>query len=56
MSLSEFLHMGGYAPYVWPSYGIAALVLWWNLWVPARRLRQVRARLRRRLRREEASR
>ncbi|AWU94894.1 heme exporter protein CcmD [Azospirillum ramasamyi] len=25
--MNEFLHMGGYAAYVWPAYGIAALVL-----------------------------
>ncbi len=32
--LSEFLNMGGYAFYVWTSYGIAALVLLANLVVP----------------------
>lgn len=25
--MSEFFHMGGYAVYVWPAYGIATLVL-----------------------------
>ncbi len=25
--MNEFLHMGGYAVYVWPAYGIATLVL-----------------------------
>jgi heme exporter protein D len=25
--MSEFFHMGGYGGYVWPTYGIAALVL-----------------------------
>ncbi len=25
--MTEFLHMGGYAAYVWPSYGIATIVL-----------------------------
>ncbi|MDR6769377.1 heme exporter protein CcmD [Azospirillum sp. BE72] len=25
--MNEFLHMGGYAAYVWPAYGIATLVL-----------------------------
>ncbi len=23
----EFLHMGGYAAYVWPAYGLTALVM-----------------------------
>lgn len=27
MSLSEFLHMGGYALYVWSSYGLALVVM-----------------------------
>jgi len=27
MSLSEFLHMGGYAFYVWTSYGLTFFVL-----------------------------
>lgn len=29
MNLGEFLHMGGYAFYVWSSYGLALLVLVW---------------------------
>lgn len=29
--MTEFFEMGGYAAYVWPSYGIAALVLVWLL-------------------------
>ena len=29
MSLSEFFHMGGYALYVWSSYGLAAVLLGW---------------------------
>lgn len=31
--MDEFLSMGGYAIYVWPSYGITLLVLvgtWWS--------------------------
>lgn len=38
MSFTEFLHMGGYAPYVWSSYGLALLVLGGNL-IFARRKR-----------------
>ena len=26
-AVSGFLNMGGYAPFVWPSYGIAAIIL-----------------------------
>ncbi len=29
MTASEFFNMGGYAVYVWSSYGIAAVVLTW---------------------------
>ena len=38
MSITEFLHMGGYAPYVWSSYGLALVVLVGNL-ILARRKR-----------------
>lgn len=34
MTLNEFLHMGGYAFYVWTSYGITFLVLAANLIAP----------------------
>ncbi|VAW68818.1 hypothetical protein MNBD_GAMMA10-1482 [hydrothermal vent metagenome] len=29
MSVSEFFNMGGYAVYVWSSYGLTAAVLGW---------------------------
>ncbi len=25
--MSEFFHMGGYAAYVWPSFGVTALLM-----------------------------
>ena len=34
--MMEFLKMGGYAAFVWPSYGLAALVLWLNWYIPSR--------------------
>jgi heme exporter protein D len=36
MSLQTFLEMGGYAEYVWPAYGLTALVLLWNWWAARR--------------------
>jgi heme exporter protein D len=39
MSLGEFLHMGGYAFYVWSAYGLALVVLALNLTQPWRRRR-----------------
>jgi len=35
--MSEFLHMGGYAAFVWPCMALAAVVLGWNV-LAARRL------------------
>lgn len=55
MNLSEFLHMGGYAFYVWTSYGIALLILLANIIAPAlhrRKLLSDIARKARRARRE----
>jgi heme exporter protein D len=41
MSLQEFLHMGGYAFYVWSAYAVFAVVLIGNLVYPLRRRRQL---------------
>ncbi len=50
-ALTEFLHMGGYAPYVWSSYGLAAVVLIANFLGPLYRERRLRRALARRARR-----
>lgn len=46
MNLESFWNMGGYAAYVWPAYGITALVLLVNLVWPMlehkRSLRQMK--------------
>ncbi len=46
--MAEFFNMGGYAAFVWPSYGLAAVVLWLNCNLPRRQhdreLRQLRRR------------
>ena len=39
--VSEFFAMGGYAFYVWTSYGIAAVVLVANVVAPALRRRRL---------------
>lgn len=41
--MKEFLAMGGYAAYVWTSYGITALVVALNVWLAQRRHRQALA-------------
>lgn len=50
MTLSEFMHMGGYAAYVWSSYGLWLVVMVLNVVLPMIRLRETQARLGRRYR------
>ena len=45
----QFLDMGGYAPFVWPSYGVVILGLIMNIIWARRSLRQARQAARRRL-------
>jgi heme exporter protein D len=47
MNWSEFFHMGGYALYVWVSYGLMAVVLILNLVIVRRRKAEVNKTLRR---------
>jgi heme exporter protein D len=46
--MAEFFQMGGYAAFVWPSYALAAIVLWLNWYLPRKQhekeLRQLRRR------------
>ena len=51
MNLNEFLHMGGYAAYVWSSYGIALVVLLANVLLPARQRKKLLADIARTVRR-----
>jgi heme exporter protein D len=36
-NMTEVLHMGGYAAYVWPAYGIVLVVLAANILIPLQR-------------------
>ena len=49
MDLQTFLQMGGYAEYVWPAYGLTALVLLWNWWSARRSETEAQAAARRRI-------
>jgi heme exporter protein D len=49
LNISNFLAMGGYAAYVWPSYGLAAAVVGLNILWARRSLRQAQREARRRL-------
>ncbi len=40
-SLHQFLHMGGYAAYVWPAYAITFFVLIVNVIIPIVRKRKL---------------
>lgn len=46
MNWGEFFAMGGYAFYVWSSYGAVALVLILNVYLPLQRRRRVERRVR----------
>ena len=54
--MSEFFAIGGYANYVWPAFGITAIVLMVNLLAARRQLRQTRERLQLRLVRQSGKR
>ena len=40
MSVQEFFAMGGYALYVWPSYGLTLIVLLANIIIPVLQRKQ----------------
>ena len=50
MSVSEFFHMGGYATFVWTSYGIALVVLVLNWVLPYQQHKQNKRKLQRQFR------
>ena len=52
MNWSEFFHMGGYAFFVWTSYGIAFVVLLANIILPIMQRKKTMARIRRAIKRE----
>ena len=40
LTLKEFIHMGGYAQYVWSAYGIGTVILILNVIQPLHRYRK----------------
>lgn len=50
MTLSEFFNMGGYAVFVWSSYGLALVVLVVNWWLPLQQHKQNLKKLKRQFR------
>ena len=54
--LGEFFHMGGYAMYVWPAFGISIFTLLIGFILPLFNERRILDRIRKRnIRREERS-
>ena len=51
--MNEFLHMGGYAAYVWSAYGISLVVLITNIILPIRREQALLHDIKKKLQREE---
>lgn len=51
--MKEFFHMGGYAFYVWASYGIAAVVLIGNIVLPKYQHKSMINKLTKKLKRAE---
>ena len=49
MNIAHFLAMGGYAVYLWPCYGLTALVVGLNLAAARRSLRRAQLEARRRI-------
>lgn len=55
-SFSEFLAMGGHAPYVWSAWGVTALLLLATVWHARIEQRQLLKGLKRRVRRQNGTR
>jgi heme exporter protein D len=55
MSLTDFLSMGGYATYVWSSYGICAVILILNIILPLIRERKIMREFHKRLNPEKGN-
>lgn len=53
--MNEFFHMGGYAFYVWTSYGIAAIALIANVVLASQSHAEAKARIIRKFKRERSN-
>ncbi|VAW92452.1 hypothetical protein MNBD_GAMMA23-423 [hydrothermal vent metagenome] len=54
-AFNDFIHMGGYAAYVWSSYGIALLAFGLSVVLPLKEKRQIEKRIRRIIQNEQSS-
>ncbi|MBE9567984.1 MAG: heme exporter protein CcmD [Proteobacteria bacterium] len=53
MNWSEFFHMGGYAFFVWTSYGLTLIVVLMNIVSPMLQRKKIIARIKRTIKREK---
>jgi heme exporter protein D len=53
MNWSEFFHMGGYAFFVWTSYGLALVVVVANIVAPLMQRKRVIKHIKRTIKREQ---
>ncbi len=53
MNWSEFFHMGGYAFFVWTSYGVTLIVIVANIVAPVMQRKKIIARIKRAIKREQ---
>ena len=51
--MADFFHMGGYAFYVWTSYGLALIILGWQFVQPILARRQLLKQMAQKARRTE---
>jgi len=51
--MTEFLHMGGYAAFVWSAYGISAVVLIASVLLPILEKNKIRKRIQRMLQEDQ---
>jgi len=52
MNWTEFFNMGGYAFFVWTSYGLTFIVLGWNIVAPFSRRKKIISQVKRAISRE----
>ena len=53
MNWAEFFDMGGYAFFVWSSYGLTFAILLWNIVAPMMRRKKILAQIKRAIKREQ---
>ena len=53
MNWADFFHMGGYAAYVWTSWGLTAIVLFFLYLLPKLNNAKIRQQIKRQIEREQ---